>query len=105
VRPPSRFGELRIEKDKRVTEFNEKPQVSEGLINGGFFVCEREFFKYLSADAGCILEQEPLRRVAADGQLVAYEHHGFWQPMDTFREFELLSNLWQSGKAPWKIWK
>jgi glucose-1-phosphate cytidylyltransferase len=105
VRPPSRFGELKVEKDKRVTQFNEKPQVSEGMINGGFFVCEREFFKYISANASCILEQEPLRRVAADGQLAAYEHKGFWQPMDTFREFELLNNLWQSGKAPWKIWK
>ncbi len=105
VHPPSRFGELQVERGGRVSEFNEKPQVSSGMINGGFFVCERPFFDYLSDDSNCILEQDPLRRVAADGQLVAYEHRGYWQPMDTFREFELLTNLWNSGKAPWKIWK
>jgi len=105
ARPPSRFGELKVEKDNLVSSFSEKPQVSEGMINGGFFVCERGFFKYLSAADNCVLEQEPLRHCAADGQLVAYEHKGFWQPMDTFREFQMLNSLWDSGRAPWKIWK
>ncbi len=104
VRPPSRFGEMDI-KDNRVIAFNEKPQVSQGLINGGFFVMEPGFLRYLSDDPGCVLEQEPLRRCAQDGQLMIYRHEGFWQPMDTFREYELLNRLWTTGEAPWKTWK
>jgi len=104
VRPPSRFGEMDI-KDSRVISFNEKPQVSQGLINGGFFVMEPGFLRYLSDDPGCVLEQEPLRRCAQDGQLMIYRHEGFWQPMDTFREYELLNRLWTAGQAPWKTWK
>jgi len=103
VRPPGRFGEL-VTKDNLITEFNEKPQTTAGRINGGFFVFSRKFFDYLNDDPGLILEQAPLRRVAADGQLVCFPHDGFWQPMDTFREFELLNQLWKSDKAPWKIW-
>ncbi len=104
VRPPSRFGEMDI-KDNRVISFNEKPQVSQGLINGGFFVMEPGFLRYLSDDPGLVLEQEPLRRCAQDGQLMIYRHDGFWQPMDTFREYELLNRLWTAGEAPWKTWK
>jgi len=104
VRPPSRFGEMDI-KDNRVLSFNEKPQVSQGLINGGFFVMEPGFLRYLSDDPACVLEQEPLRRCAQDGQLMIYRHEGFWQPMDTFREYELLNRLWSAGQAPWKTWK
>ncbi|MBI5397751.1 MAG: glucose-1-phosphate cytidylyltransferase, partial [Verrucomicrobia bacterium] len=105
VRPPSRFGEMRI-RAGQVVEFREKPQqISAGLINGGFFVFEPDFLRYLSTDTGCILEQEPLRRCAKDGQLMVYPHDGFWQPMDTFREYELLNKLWAGGQAPWRVWK
>ena len=104
IRPPSRFGEMHVQ-GNLVTEFTEKPQVSEGLVNGGFFVCQREFLEYLSDDEACILEQEPLRRVAADGELAVYPHEGFWQCMDTFREYELLTGLWERGEAPWRIWR
>lgn len=100
VRPPSRFGELALAGD-RVTNFHEKPQTGEGLINGGFFVFEPGVFDYLSDDDDCIFEQQPLRRIAADGQLMAYRHEGFWQCMDTLPERELLQGLWRSGCAPW----
>ena len=103
VRPPGRFGEL-VTHDSQITEFNEKPQTSSGRINGGFFVFSRAAFRYLSADAHSILEQEPLRRMAADRQLMCYPHDGFWQPMDTFREFEMLNQLWSKNQAPWKVW-
>lgn len=105
VRPPGRFGELRIDAD-RVAEFAEKPQVTEGLINGGFFVFQREFVeRYLRDQDDLSLEGEPLRRLAADGQLMVWQHDGFWQPMDTYREWKLLEDLWDSGKAPWKVWQ
>jgi len=104
IRPPSRFGEMQTS-GHLVTSFTEKPQVSEGLVNGGFFVCQRGFLDYLSADESCVLEQEPLKHVAADGQLAVYAHDGFWQCMDTFREYELLTKLWEENHAPWRIWK
>jgi glucose-1-phosphate cytidylyltransferase len=104
VRPPGRFGEMRIA-DGRVTEFNEKPQATEGFINGGFFVLDgRRVWDCLGTDPRTILEREPMRRLAADGELVAFPHTGFWQPMDTLREYTLLNELWASGKAPWKSW-
>ena len=103
VRPPSRFGEMSVQNGV-VEHFDEKPQISEGMVNGGFFVCEKGFFDYLSDDESCVLEQEPLRRVAADGQLAAYGHDGFWQCMDTYREWQMLTSLWESGRAPWKVW-
>ncbi len=103
VSPPGRFGELAMQ-DHRVTEFNEKPQSIGGLISGGFFVMQREVFRYLNDDPDLVLEREPLRKLAADGQLMCFPHSGFWQPMDTFREFELLNHLWQQGQAPWKVW-
>jgi glucose-1-phosphate cytidylyltransferase len=103
VRPPGRFGELSTQND-RITEFNEKPQTTAGRINGGYFVFSRAVFRYFNDDPGLILEQEPLRRLAADGELMCFPHDGFWQPMDTFREFELLNQLWSQGKAPWKVW-
>lgn len=102
VRPPARFGSLVIEGDT-VREFAEKPQTGEGWINGGFFVFEHEFFKYLEDDR-TILEHDPLERLTAEGQLMAYRHDGFWQPVDTLREKQLLESLWSSGKAPWKTW-
>ena len=101
VQPTSRFGVLDIEEDGSIQEFREKP-ISDGWINAGFFVFEPEIFDYLSED--CILEREPLAKLAEDSQLMAYKHKGFWQPMDTYRESVLLNSLWDEGKAPWKIW-
>jgi len=100
VRPPARFGGLVLGGDA-VKEFSEKPQTEGGWINGGFFVFEPRFLDYL-ADDHAILEREPLERAAADGQLMAFRHEGFWQPMDTLREKELLESLWASGRAPWR---
>lgn len=102
VRPPARFGGLVFDQD-RVAEFSEKPQAAEGWINGGFFVFSPQVFDYLENDQ-TILERAPLERLASDGQLMAYRHTGFWQPMDTLREKHLLDSLWSSGRAPWKIW-
>ncbi len=102
VRPPARFGGLTLDGDT-VREFSEKPQVGEGWINGGFFVFEPNVFEYLRGDQ-TILEREPLERLAANHQLKAFRHTGFWQAMDTLREKELLESLWAAGKAPWKTW-
>jgi len=102
-RPPARFGALVFEGD-RVAAFSEKPQVGEGWINGGYMVLEPKVMDYIEGDE-TIFERGPLERLAKDGQLAAYRHDGFWQPMDTLREKQLLEELWQSGKAPWKVWK
>ncbi len=101
VRPPARFGDL-VLAGGAVTAFTEKPQTGAGWINGGFFVFEPGVFDYLTGDE-VSLEREPLERLAADGQLSAFEHHGFWQPMDTLREKQLLEQLWASGRAPWMV--
>lgn len=103
VRPPARFGGLDLDGDL-VREFSEKPQTGAGWINGGFFVFEPGVFKYLSSDQ-TILERTPLERLAADQQLMAYRHSGFWQPMDTLRDKQLLEELWASKQAPWKVWE
>lgn len=106
VHPPGRFGELNLRGDGTVESFDEKPQASEGAINGGFMVFEREAIdRYIPADRNVHLEREPLDALARDGQLMAYEHRGFWQPMDTPRERDLLNRLWESGSAPWKVWQ
>ena len=102
VRPPARFGGLHIE-GTSVKEFSEKPQAEGGWINGGFFVFEPRVLEYL-ADDSTILEREPLERLAADGQLMAFRHEGFFQPMDTVRERDLLEGLWARSAAPWKTW-
>ena len=102
VRPPARFGGLIFDGD-RVSCFSEKPQIGEGWINGGFMVFEPRALDYIPGDK-IPLEREPLERLAVEGQLMAYRHEGFWQPMDTLREKESLESLWQSGEAPWKIW-
>lgn len=99
VRPPARFGRLEIDGD-RVTSFQEKPQIGEGWINGGFFVFQPEVFKYIEADE-TILEREPLENLAKDKQLRAYKHAGFWRGMDTLRDVRMLEDLWKTGKAPW----
>ena len=103
VRPPGRFGELTLAADSRVTGFNEKPQAEGGYINGGFMVFSRKIFDHLT-DAPEMLETGPLKRLAQAGQLNAYRHDGFWQPMDTQQELTLLNELWASGRAPWKVW-
>jgi len=104
VHPPGRFGELSIADDGRCTGFNEKPQTEVGYINGGFMVCNRRLFDYLPDDPGVMLEEGPMERLVADGQLAVHRHEGFWQPMDTFAEFRLLNRLWDAGRAPWKVW-
>ena len=102
VRPPSRFGEM-VVKDNRVVSFTEKPQVSKGLINGGFFVLNRKIFNYLSEDDNCDFEIGPLEQLAKKGELMLYEHKGEWACMDTYRDMNYLNKLWQTGKAFWKI--
>lgn len=102
VRPPARFGGLIFDGDW-VTEFTEKPQVGEGWINGGYMVFEPEVFEYLEGDS-TRLEQDVLGRLAADGQLAAHRHEGFWQCMDTLRDLRLLQTLWDQEKPPWKLW-
>jgi glucose-1-phosphate cytidylyltransferase len=102
VQPPGRFGDLEIN-DGKVTAFKEKPERQSGFINGGFFVVDSRIKNYLGDDT-CVFENEPLNTLAEEKQLVAYKHSGFWQCMDTFREQQLLTNMWNSGKAPWKVW-
>lgn len=101
VRPPGRFGALDID-EGRITRFEEKPSGDGSWINGGFFVLERGVLDYIPGD--CAWEGEPLEALARDGQLAAYAHGGFWQPMDTLRDKIKLEELWQSGSAPWKAW-
>ena len=100
VHPGARFGELKM-KGEQVTSFQEKPQTGQGWINGGYFVIEPEFFDLIQGDQ-MILEREPLERVAQMGELMAFQHHGFWQCMDTKRDRDNLEEFWNSGKAPWK---
>lgn len=102
VQPPGRFGVLNLEQ-QRVAGFEEKPLGDGGWINGGFFVLSPRTIDYIEGD-GTHWEREPLERLAAEGQLAAYRHTGFWQPMDTLRDKNQLEALWDSGKAPWKIW-
>lgn len=103
VRPPARYGYMKFKGDQ-VTKFTEKPQIGEGWINGAFFVLEPGVFDYIDGD-DTVWERTPLERLARDGQLMAYRHKSFWQCMDTLREKYFLESLWESGKAPWKIWK
>jgi glucose-1-phosphate cytidylyltransferase len=100
---PSRFGNLEVQENS-VLSFAEKKHISNEWINGGFFVCEKKFLSYLSQDPSCILEQDPLRKVAHDRELMVYKHPGFWQCMDTQREHQLLEELWKTT-APWKVWQ
>ncbi len=102
VRPPARFGTMTFDGD-RVSDFQEKPQTSEGWINGGYFVFEPGIFDYLKDDQ-TTLEGEPLERLAEDGELMAFRHPGFWQCMDTLRDKQRLEALWDGGSAPWRVW-
>ena len=103
VRPAARFGHLVFDGDN-VVEFSEKPQTQEGWINGAFFVLEPGALDYIDGD-DTQWEREPMEGLARDGQLVAYKHHDFWQCMDTLRDKKMLQGLWDSGKAPWKLWE
>ena len=100
--PPGRFGALDIVSNK-VRTFKEKPKGDGGMVNAGFFVLSNRVLQHLTGD-DCVWEKEPLETLANAGQLAAYQHHGFWQPMDTLRDKTHLEDLWQSGKAPWKVW-
>ena len=102
VRPPARYGHMEFEGD-RIREFTEKPQTAEGWINGAFFVVEPQVFDYIDGD-DTQFEKGPLERLAADGELMAYRHDGFWQCMDTRRDKYVLEKMWESGQAPWKTW-
>jgi glucose-1-phosphate cytidylyltransferase len=103
VRPPGRFGEI-VAKDGRIVEFNEKPQATGGLISGGYFVCSPGLFSYLEGGEDLVLEESPMRRLVQDGEMMVYQHDGFWQPMDTFRDYKLLNALHDKGDAPWVRW-
>lgn len=104
AQPDSRFGALNIEDDNKVTSFQEKPKGEGGWINAGFFICEAKVFDYLTEDDSLIFEQEPVQSLAKDGELFTFKHNGFWKPMDTLRDKQLLQNMWESNKAPWKVW-
>jgi glucose-1-phosphate cytidylyltransferase len=103
VLPPSRYGVLQIGNSGQVDKFLEKPR-TESFASAGFFVFHRRVFDYLGNDDACVLEHEPLERLAADGQLVAYQHEGFFYAMDTYREYQYLNELWASNQAPWRVW-
>jgi len=102
VHPPSRYGELNLE-DDRVVSFDEKPDTGIAPISGGYFVFNKEIFNYLNSDESCVLEKEPLADLARDGQLKVYHHKGFWQCMDTYRDYKFLEDLWESNIVPWKV--
>ena len=105
VQPSGRFGALNINEHNMITSFKEKPQGDGAWINGGFFVCEPEVFDFIEADnPNEIFERRPLESIALHGQLNAYKHSGFWRPMDTLRDKLDLEDMWESNKAPWKVW-
>ena len=100
--PPGRFGDLTI-KGNQVVGFNEKPQVAEGWISAGFFVCNKKIFDYLNDEPTLVFEKNPIEQIVKEGQLMVYQHPGFWHPMDTSRDYHLLNDLWNSQKALWKV--
>lgn len=102
--PPGRFGELDLN-ENQVIGFNEKPQATEGWISAGFFVCSRKVLDYLTPNEDLVFEKDPVENIVKDGQMMVYKHHDFWHPMDTSRDYQLLNQLWEQKKAPWKIWQ
>ena len=105
VNPQSRFGMIKSDQSGIVTEFVEKPVLYDDFVNGGYYVFKKDFFDYLSSDESCVLEKTPLSNLAEKKQLSLYKHRGFWACMDTYRDFMMLNEIWDSGKVPWKIWK
>ena len=105
ILPEARFGVIEAKDDGRIESFIEKPVRDEGRVNGGYFVCNPEIFSYLNDREDLILEQGPLAQLAADEQVHAFNHDGYWACMDTQRDKEKLIDLWNSNRAPWKIWK
>lgn len=103
VHPRSRFGELILDGDT-VREFSEKPQVEESYINGGFFIFDKKIFDYLEEGDECVLERKPLEMLAEKRKMAVFKHSGFWYCMDTYRDMQLLNEIWNNKKAPWKIW-
>jgi glucose-1-phosphate cytidylyltransferase len=103
VHPASRYGEMRVDGDVAV-EFAEKPELVEGLVSGGFFVFQKEFFRYMNDDPALGLEHAPLNNLSKDGELAVFRHEGYWLGMDTYRDMNELNELWASGEAPWKVW-
>ena len=104
TQPGGRFGALNLDDQNRIINFQEKPKADGSWINAGFFVLEPQVFDYIDDDR-TVLEREPLENLARDGQLIAYKHDGFWQPMDSLRDKNDLESLWKAGSAPWKIWQ
>lgn len=104
AQPDGRFGALNIEENFQVSSFQEKPKGDGGWINAGFFVCEPKVFDYITDGDNCIFEQAPLQNLAKDGEIFTFKHSGFWKPMDTLRDKQELQRLWDSKKAPWKVW-
>ena len=105
TQPEGRFGALDIDENNLVKVFKEKPRGDGSWINAGYFVCEPEVFDYIADGDNTIFEQEPLKNLAKDGEIFTYKHNGFWMPMDTLRDKTKLNEMWDSGKAKWKVWK
>lgn len=105
VKPSGRFGALEIDKTDTITSFMEKPKGDGSWINGGFFVCQPEVMNYIAENDSVVFERAPLETLAKNNQLHAFKHEGFWQPMDTLKDKQLLTHLWESGQAPWKVWE
>ncbi|MDP3301475.1 MAG: glucose-1-phosphate cytidylyltransferase [Sulfuricurvum sp.] len=103
--PAGRFGALNIDQNNQVSKFSEKPKGDGNWINAGFFVCEPKVFDYISSSDDTVFEQEPLQKMAEDGELFTYQHEGFWKPMDSLKDKNDLNQLWNEGIAPWKMWK
>ena len=103
VQPPGRFGALALNEDHRITSFEEKPHGDGGWVNGGFFVCNPSVLDRIAGDS-VVWEREPMESLAREGEMSAFFHHGYWQPMDTLRDKIQLEELWSKGKAPWKVW-
>ena len=105
AQPDGRFGALEIDNDNKVTEFKEKPKGDGSWINAGYFICEPEVFDYIVEGDGTVFEQNPLKKLAKEGELYTFKHNDFWMPMDTLRDKNKLNNLWSNNEAAWKIWK
>lgn len=105
VYPPGRFGELETNGEGLATSFAEKPQVSGGMISGGFFICKRELFEYVGDQEDLIFERDTMNELVKRKEMMVYKHSGFWQPVDTYREYKLLNDLYDRNEAPWMVWK